>query len=158
VKPFLLLDVDGVLSPYPECPDGYTEYDFFPEDDEPVRLAAVHAGWLRELERRFALVWATGWGDEANALLCPFFELPELPVIRFPPIPFEPSAKVPAIDAFVGSRPAAWVDDVVTPEARLWAGRRRSPTLLVETDHTVGLTRDAVDSLFSWLEELSAGT
>jgi hypothetical protein len=47
LKPLLLLDVDGVLNPFPDTPDGYSEYDFFPEDDEPVRLCAEHARWLR---------------------------------------------------------------------------------------------------------------
>jgi len=45
LKPLLLLDVDGVLNPFPDTPDGYSEYDFFPEDDEPVRLCAER--WLR---------------------------------------------------------------------------------------------------------------
>ena len=37
--PLLLMDVDGVLNPYPDCPDGFIEYVLFPDDDEPVRLA-----------------------------------------------------------------------------------------------------------------------
>jgi len=37
------MDVDGVLNPYPDCPEGFSEYVFFPEDDEPV-------GWLRSTE------------------------------------------------------------------------------------------------------------
>lgn len=69
MKPLLLVDVDGVLNPFPECPEGYAEYDFFPEDDEPVRLARVHGEWLRELARAFEVVWASGWGAEANRLL-----------------------------------------------------------------------------------------
>lgn len=144
------MDVDGVLNPYPDCPEGYSEYEFFPENDEPVRLAAVHGEWLRELARHFTMAWATGWGEDANRHLCRHFGLPELPVIVFPPLLFEPSAKVPAIDAFVGERPVAWVDDIVTPEAQEWAEERVSPTLLVEVDHAVGLTRDAVDVLLAW--------
>jgi hypothetical protein len=144
------MDVDGVLNPYPECPDGYSEYAFFPEDDEPVRLAAIHGEWLRELMEHFMLAWATGWGEDANRHLCRHFNLPELPVIVFPPVPFEASAKVPAIDAFVGTHPVAWVDDLVTPEARQWAAERPAPTLLVEVDHALGLTRDAVDVLLAW--------
>lgn len=154
-RPFLLMDVDGVLNPYPDCPDGFNEYVFFPEDDEPVRLATVHGDWLRELAQHFAIVWATGWGKEANLHLCPHFGLPELPLVAFPRLPFEVSAKVPAIDAFVGDHPAAWVDDIVTPDARRWAEQRASPTFLVEIDHAVGLTRDAVDALLAWRRTLS---
>jgi hypothetical protein len=115
-----------------------------------VRLAAIHGEWLRELAGHFTMVWATGWGEEANQRLCPHFGLPELPFVVFPALPFEPLAKVPAIDAFVGDQPVAWVDDLVTPEARQWAGDRASPTLLVEVDHAVGLTRDAVELLLTW--------
>jgi hypothetical protein len=43
-RPLLLVDIDGVLNPYAAitCPDGYTEYAVFPEDDQPMRLAASH--------------------------------------------------------------------------------------------------------------------
>jgi len=116
-SPLLFLDVDGVLNPFPDCPPGFTEYDFFPEDDEPVRLAALHVGWLRELAAVFDIVWASGWGEDANRLLSPFFNLPELPLVTLPPIPFEPHEKVPGIAVFAGDRPAAWVDDNVTRSA-----------------------------------------
>jgi len=149
-RPLLLMDVDGVLNPYPDCPDGFGEFDFFPEDDEPVRLATIHRDWLHELAESFTMVWATGWGDDANRLLCPHFGLPELPVIAFPPVPFDPAAKVPAIADFATEHAVAWVDDVVTSEARTWAQARSHPTLLVEVDHRLGLTRDAVDSLLAW--------
>ena len=144
------MDVDGVLNPYPDCPDGFAEYAFFPEDDEPVRLAALHGDWLRELGAHFAMVWASSWEGDANVYLCPHFGLPELPFVVFPPVPFEPSAKVSAIDAFVGDRPVAWVDDIVTTEARKWARERTASTLLVEVDPAIGLTRNAVDDLLAW--------
>lgn len=144
------MDVDGVLNPYPDCPDGFAEYVFFPEDDEPVRLAARHGDWLRELGAHFAIVWASSWENEANVHLCSHFGLPELPYVHFPLTLFKPSAKVPPIDAFVGHRAVAWVDDIVTAEARGWASERDAPTLLVEVDPAVGLTRKAVDDLLAW--------
>ncbi|HUK94034.1 MAG TPA: HAD domain-containing protein [Gaiellaceae bacterium] len=153
-RPLLLLDVDGVLNPYPDCPPGFVEHAFFPGDEEPVRLAAIHGEWLHELARRFTMVWATGWGQEANRLLCPHFDLPALPLIAFPAGRFEPSDKVPAISSFVGDLPVAWVDDIVTPEAKQWAETRDHPTLLVEVDPSTGLTRPAVDELVAWAEDL----
>ena len=36
-SPLLLIDVDGVLNPYQDCPAGYSEFAIFPEDEEPVR-------------------------------------------------------------------------------------------------------------------------
>lgn len=150
MKPLLFLDVDGVLNPFPECPEGYAEYELFPEDEEPVRLARSHGEWLAELVEAFDAIWATGWGAEANRVLCPFFGLPELPLVRLPDIPFDPFDKLPAIAAFADRRPAAWVDDNIPPEARTWAASRPAPTLLVEIDSAVGLTRVAVDELLAW--------
>jgi hypothetical protein len=50
----------------------------------PVRLCAAHGDWLHELAARFQIVWATGWGVEANRVLAPRrLLLPELPVISF---------------------------------------------------------------------------
>jgi Swiss Army Knife RNA repair-like protein len=151
VRPILLVDVDGVLNPFAadRCPGGYREYALFP-DEEPVRLADVHGEWLRALTEVFDLVWATGWGDEAHRLISPILRLPEFPAIRFPPAPFEPSEKVPAIHSFVGERPVAWLDDVITPEARRWAAERFTPTLLVFVDPTIGLTEELVEEVRSW--------
>ena len=117
-RPLLLLDVDGVLNPFaaPACPPGYEEHEFFP-GEEPVRLCAAHGPWLVELAAQFELVWATGWGVNANRVLAPLLSLPDLPVIRFPSVPFEPADKLPAVIGFAGSRPLAWIDDALVPEA-----------------------------------------
>jgi hypothetical protein len=154
-RPLLFLDVDGVLSPFPDCPEGYREYAFFPENEEPVRLAEIHGTWLRELAAGFDLAWATGWGAEANRILCPHFGLRELPVVTLPPVPFEPRVKVPGVASFAGDRPAAWADDIVTSEARAWAERRRAPTLLVEVDSARGLERSHVDELLGWAAQIA---
>lgn len=148
-RPLLFLDVDGVLNPFPGCPPGYREHALFGEGSEPVRLAEAHGEWLRELAGWYDLVWATGWGAEANRL-CPFLGLPELPVAELPPVPFEPRIKVPAVAAFAGDRPAAWVDDIITEEARAWAEARAAPTLLLQVEPSLGLTRSTVDALLSW--------
>jgi hypothetical protein len=150
LKPLLLLDVDGVLNPFPETPDGYGEYDLFTADDEPVRLSPRHGKWLRELASPFEIVWASAWGETANELICPIFGLSAFPVIAFPPVPFEPREKVPAVATFTADRAAAWVDDIITDEARAWAARRDPPTLLIEVCSVTGLTRDAVERLFMW--------
>ena len=149
--PLLLLDVDGVLNPFaaPACPAGYREYHLFPDED-PVRLCQTHGRWLHELALQFEIVWATGWGADANRFLAPLLRLPELPVIRFPPVPFEPHEKVPPVAAFVGLRSAVWIDDALTPEARVWASQRPVPTLLIDIDPAEGLTRPVVDQSLQW--------
>lgn len=155
--PLLLLDVDGVLNPYgaPACPPGYTEHDFYPGDEEPVRLCAAHGPWLRDLATRFEIVWATAWETNANRLLSPFFGLPELPVIQFPRAKFAPFAKLPAIMAYAGDRPLVWIDDIHPSEAHIWAAGRSAPTLLITVDPVGGLTRAIIDRAGEWADDLS---
>jgi hypothetical protein len=145
-----------VLNPFPDTPDGYAEYAFYPEDDEPVRLYAAHGDWLRELMARFEIIWASAWGEAANEHICSALGLPAFRVVALPEPPFEPREKVPAVAAFIGARAAAWVDDVVTEEARVWAVERSAPTLLVEVPSSSGLTREVVDRLEAWADELGA--
>jgi len=121
----------------------------------------LHGEWLTELAAEFDLAWASGWGLQANDLVAPilgvdvlpFVPMPQ-PFVPMPQIPFPPHEKVPAIDASVGSRPAAWID-VVVPEARAWTSNRRAPTKLVNTDHTRGLQRNHVDDLLAWAGTLN---
>ena len=143
------MDVDGVLVPFPGCPQGFRERALIP-GGPPVALAEAHRGWLHELSSVFELAWATGWGTSANRFLGPFFGLPRLPVAELPPGPFQPRLKVPGVDALAHDRPVAWVDDIVTEEARDWATGRPAPTLLVETDPGRGLTRALVERLLAW--------
>jgi HAD domain in Swiss Army Knife RNA repair proteins len=152
--PLLLLDVDGVLNPFaaPACPPGYTEHDLFP-GEEPVRLCAAHGPWLQELATRFQIVWATAWGADANQLLAPLLQLPDLPVIRFPPVPFHPRDKLPAIIRFARHRPLTWIDDALPPGAHAWAATRRAPTLLIGIDPAEGLTRPVIEQSLQWADD-----
>jgi hypothetical protein len=153
--PVLLLDLDGVLNPFaaPSCPDGYQERVFF-DGKDAARYCAAHGGWIRELAAVGDLWWATGWGEYANELYLPFLGVKPLPVVRFPPVPFEPELKVPAVSATVGDRAAAWIDDNHTLAGRRWADERAAPTLLVSTDPAVGWTRADVDQVLDWVESL----
>jgi hypothetical protein len=153
--PLLLLDVDGVLNPFPDCPAGFSEHDLFPDDSEPVRLAVAHRGWLQELAGMYEIVWASAWGHDANRLLCPFYGIPECALVEFPPTPFSPREKLPAVARFVGDRPAAWIDDEVTDDAEQWAADRPSPTLLIQVEPRAGLRRCHVDRLLSWAGRVS---
>jgi hypothetical protein len=159
VTPVLLLDLDGVLNPFaaPVCPDGYRERVFF-DGEEPGRYCPEHGGWIRELAAAGELWWATGWGEHANELYLPLLGVDPLPVVRFPPVPFEPELKVPAVAAVVGDRPAAWIDDNHTPRGRRWAAERSAPTLLVSVDPAIGLVRADVDRVITWAADLSDST
>jgi hypothetical protein len=106
------------LNPFaaPGLPARYAEHEFFPGED-PVRLCTAYGLWLQELATRFLIVWATAWGADANRLLAPLLRLPDLPVIRFPPVPFRPRDKLPTVIRFAGHHPLTWIDDALTPEA-----------------------------------------
>ncbi|MGX6600906.1 hypothetical protein ACWKSP_02035 [Micromonosporaceae bacterium Da 78-11] len=153
--PVLLLDLDGVLSPFaaPICPAGYQERVFF-EGEEPVRFCPAHGAWIQDLAAAGDLWWATGWGEHANELFLPALGVGPLPVVRFPPVPFEPELKVPAVDAVTGERPAAWIDDNHTAAGRRWAALRVAPTLLVSIDPATGWTRADVDQVLDWTKAL----
>ena len=119
--PILLLDLDGVLNPFAAaaCPDGYQECVLF-EGEDPQRYRRGHGEWIRELSTVAEVWWATGWGDHANELFLPLLGVDPLPVVRFPPVPFDPELKVPAVAEVAGDRPAAWIDDNRT-RAACWA-------------------------------------
>ena len=72
----------------------------------------------------------------------------------FPPVPFEPALKVPAVESVVGDRPAAWIDDNHTIAGQQWAAERPAPTLLVSIDPAVGWTRSDVDRVLDWVKHL----
>jgi hypothetical protein len=135
-RALLLLDVDGV---------GY----------RPVWLSPEVGGHLERLRRSFQLVWCTAWEDDAAEFLAPFLGLPALPVMHFD----EPAAadchwKWPAIEAFVGDRPFAWLDDEIRRDDLARAERRRVPTLLVRVEGTHGLQDAHVAQLEAFAEKL----
>ena len=152
MRPVLLVDIDGVRAPYgsDSPPSGFTPYDLFPEDGGPTYLCTLHGQWLKELGSRFEIIWASDWGYKADRLLSPLLNLPHWPHIKFPTAEFAPADKIPAIHAFVSGQPCAWLDDMVSPVARSWAAQQEAPTLLIDVNPTLGLTRDMVGELLNW--------
>ena len=105
------------------------------------------------MARLYEPVWASAWGEEANRAISPTLGLESWPTIPFPPTPFHPRAKVPAIGEFVGGRACAWLEDEMTREAYEWAESREAATLLVDIDPTKGLTREHVERCLSWVTD-----
>jgi hypothetical protein len=154
-RPILLVDVDGVLNPWEaeSTPDGFGEYSFFP--GERVLLSPGHGKLLTGLARDYELVWATAWEHNANRLICPVLEMPELPVIEFPmsgrDLFFR---KLPSVINAVGDRPCAWIDDVHRPDHYEWAAGRGVPTLLVDVNPAEGFTAEIAGQLTDWAASL----
>ena len=155
-NPILFVDIDGVLNPFAgPCPHGFVEIDLLPDDDEPVRICAAHADWLVELSASFDLIWATAWTEEERRLLRTVLDHPEfVAAAAMPPKPFHPRRKVDGIRSLASGRSAAWIDDMITDEARAWASERREPTRLIAADPGVGMTRRQVDELIEWASSL----
>jgi hypothetical protein len=154
-RPLLLADVDGVVCPYAdELADpaaaglevatvGYTR----------VWLSHDIRQHLKRLAELFQLVWCTGWEDHAAEFLAPFLGLPPMPVIHFEePAEEDGHWKWPGIEAFVGDRSFAWIDDEIGHADLARAGRRTSPTMLVRIEGTHGLNELHVEQLERFAE------
>jgi hypothetical protein len=133
-RPVVALDVDGVLSPW---------------------LNPEYGEWLLALADRCELVWATSWEHNANWHIASRIGLPVLEVIEFPGL-----VKHPAVDAWCGSRPLAWLDDGFGQTAFAWAAERnlRAKTLLVPVDPREGLQREQCARVSIWLNALAASS
>ena len=156
-KPILFVDIDGVLNPFAgACPEGFREVDLLPDDDEPVRICPLHAAWLTELTVSFDLVWATSWNEHERDLLKQALDYPEFAgAAAMPPSPFPPENKVDGVSTIAVKSAVAWIDDLVTDRARIWAASRTEPTILLEADPRTGMTRKHVDKLLAWASALS---
>jgi Swiss Army Knife RNA repair-like protein len=153
VKALLFLDIDGVLNPWaaPVCPPGYAEHRW---RRRKAWLSPAHGPALRELTG-VELVWASSWGEDANALVGKALGLPPLPVVTFagPHADTGPDWKFTAVRRFAYGRPLAWFDDDFELRAgarERFLARRDQPTLLVPVDPAAGLTAAHVDAVTHW--------
>ena len=127
-----------------------------------VLLSPQHGEWLSILGRDFELVWATTWEADANHFIGPILGLPDLPYLRFPPPPAgdeEWTNKLPQVVAYAADRPLAWIDDRFDDECAAWQEQRSAagiPTLLLMTDHAIGLTREHVEELQRLASDIAA--
>jgi len=163
-RPCLLLDVDGVLNPdlrdtwNTEAGQKFREAgwvivvggDGQPVmfNERPIWLNPGHGPKLRAVAERAGadLAWATRWHHLANQMLSPFYGLPQLPVIPFPP----DQQKVPAALPWIAWRPFVWLDD----EDEVVAACEHVPHgAAVRVDPAVGLT----DADLEWAAVLLAG-
>lgn len=162
-RPLLLVDVDGVLSLFPRLGERLPargDIHWINVEGIPHAIALDNCARLARLGLRFELVWTTGWEDKANDHLPALIGLDgPLEVISFDGPKYDAHAhwKLDAVEAFVGGRAAAWIDDAHDRVCREWASTRSVPTLLVDTDAHVGLDEPQVDKLLAWAAALPTG-
>jgi HAD domain in Swiss Army Knife RNA repair proteins len=172
-RPLLMVDIDGVISLFGgdvgdqagsrtggaarAHPDGI----FSAIDGIPHFLSAAAAAHLLSLAEAYDLVWCSGWEEKAEEYLPRLLGLPAgLPFLRFERMTGSPPAragrsidghwKLDAIDSYAGKRALAWIDDTFDGSCHLWAEQRQAPTLLVQTDPSLGLTSREARLLARW--------
>lgn len=159
MKPWLLIDVDGVLNPNPMHsgsvplafegqgfeihrirPDGF--YNTF-----NVGLTPKHGEWLLAMTDVFRLGWATSWEHDANVHIGPKVGLPELPVAEVG----NRGYKVGGILDLVVNDPFVWLDDAASEyEKRDLDVLHPSKHLVIDVNPRVGLTQDDLRIARDW--------
>ena len=150
-RPLLAVDIDGVISLF-----GWEERPALSQiqlvDGIPHCISLPVGDRLLRLSERFELVWASGWEDKANFYLPELLGLPELPHVSFDVAARSGDAhwKLAALEAYVGDRAVAWIDDNFDASCYEWAEQRAAPTLLVPTEPHLGLEEGHVEALNAW--------
>ena len=156
-KPLLLVDIDGVVSLFGFAMDERPAGTWQLVDGIPHYLSAEAGRHLLDLAADFYLVWCSGWEEKCNDYLPHAYGLPAtLPFLSFDCAPEAGHGhwKLQAIDAFVGTRPMAWIDDGIDEACHAWAAARAAPTLLVRTDPARGLTAAEAEELRRWARRI----
>ena len=162
-RPWLLLDVDGVIDPYLSSNrrshkiyhDGWYARKTWPFGyEQRVCINPVIRRWLRTLvnETNVELAWCTTWQAEANKWISPLLDLPDLP---FVPNAVKDHKALEAVP-WTGGRPFAWLDDVsgeLNAAAALTA-KRRQAFLPVWVNGREGLRWDDIVAVRTWLDRL----
>ncbi|MFF9059766.1 hypothetical protein ACF09K_13920 [Streptomyces sp. NPDC014882] len=100
------------------------------------------------------LVWATTWGEDANAVVGPRLGLPPLPVADLPEEPPPPGVhwKTRPLLSRAAGRPFVWLDDEITPADREYVEAcRPAPALLYRVAPERGLVKGDLEAVAAWL-------
>lgn len=153
-RPFLIVDVDGVLNVFTGMSDHVEVEDKFIAQSFNIYVPKGTRGFLQRLEAAFECVWGTTWEKKAGRLLSPHLGFgKDWDVITFGfdrHRGYNTTWKLPAVKRFANGiakdRKLAWIDDDLLPDAFEWADSR-DDTLLVPTRYEIGITEEHVRRL-----------
>lgn len=175
--PYLLLDIDGVLIPFPQTdgttPATHTHHDVVPTGrtpDTPVSiwLNPAHGPLLTQVIRSGLItpVWCTSWRQDAATLIGPLLDLPPLPYVDLPRPRITTSHpdgylwKRDHVDTWLGDAPVIWIDDDFTVLDHRWATERTADgrvTVLIQPDPRRGLLAEHVVEVLAQAARLGMG-
>ena len=171
---YLLLDIDGVLIPFPDVdgstPATHTRHDVVPTGrsaDDPVTiwLNPAHGPMLMDVISTGLVtpVWCTSWRQDATTLIGPLLDLPPFPHIDLPRPRITTSHpngylwKRDHVDTWLDDAPVVWIDDDFTGLDHEWAARRAAggtATLLVQPNPHLGLQPEHLTEVTTWVSQL----
>ncbi|WP_411142987.1 HAD domain-containing protein [Streptomyces sp. x-80] len=174
--PYLLLDVDGVLVPFPgvdgSTPATHARHDVVPtgrsaDTAVTIWLDPAHGLMLMDAIRTGLVtpVWCTSWRQDAATLIGPLLDLPTWPYVDLPRPQITTSHpngylwKRDHVDAWLGDAPAVWIDDDFTGLDHDWAAERTTcgaATLLIQPDPRAGLRAEHLAEARAWARRLLA--
>jgi hypothetical protein len=155
LKPYLFIDVDGVLNPERNTRlfDRYEILGFI------VFLRPAHGKHLLGLQEYYELVWATSWEHLANEHIGPKIGLPELPVVEFgnkyptARMGKNPMIKTAKVMKYANGRPFAWIDDDIMSADRAFLIDNDCHCFPLEINPNTGLTAADIAMLKIWGKE-----
>lgn len=168
--PVLLLDVDGVLSPYSST--FATWGDWVQPEGVKMRLPLSRTMGTALLETGCAIEWLTTWGEEANRLIAPHLGWPAKRVWRRLEVPGGVTVSVDGPNGWwkwrwaqvrsASGEPLIWVDDEIArrrledPRIDEWLDGLEQPILLVSCDPYVGLTEADILEITEFVATVNA--
>lgn len=162
VKPYLFLDVDGVLNCIGgrgEDWDDFEQYNMMPFGRGPFRLYLSKTMCAELAALPVEIIWLTTWCEEAPVLIAPAVGFPEYPVAGFGnDLSGRKVSKQGCLEIWLeenGLRPFIWVDDDAIPHyATADFTELGWQFLFIKPNQYEGLTKAHIEEIQKFLKNL----